>query len=139
MYLWLKAFHVVFMVTWFAGLFYLPRLFVYHCEVADTEGRARFETMERRLMMITHIGAGLTVLAGVALIGVAYRGPLPGWLSFKLILVALLIAFHISCWVYVRRFARRESHPSARFFRLYNEVPAVLLIGIVLLAVLKPA
>jgi putative membrane protein len=136
--LWLKAFHVVFVVTWFAGLFYLPRLFVYHAGTADAPGLARFVVMERRLFIIMTIGAALTVLFGAAMIAAAPAYLAFGWLQIKLVLVALLIGYH--CWCYRLMAALRSgagAH-SQRWYRLFNEVPAVLLIAIVVLAVVKP-
>jgi len=96
--LWLKAFHVVFVVTWFAGLFYLPRLFVYHVATADAPGRARFIVMERRLFFIMSLGAVLAVLLGIAMIGAApaYLGL--GWLRAKLLLVGALVGYHAWCY-----------------------------------------
>lgn len=140
--LWVKAFHIIFVVTWFAGLFYLPRLFVYHADLpaTDTEGQARFRVMEGRLLGITHIGGALAVGFGLWML-MGWRGALLGaaWFHAKLALVVLLLGYHHACWRIVRRFSQGENQRSARFYRLFNEVPAVLLIGIVLLAVLKPA
>ena len=136
--LWLKAFHVVFVVTWFAGLFYLPRLFVYHVGTADAPGRARFIVMERRLFFIMSLGAVLAVLLGIAMIGAApaYLGL--GWLRAKLLLVGALVGYH--AWCYQLLLALRGGHNthSQRWLRLFNEVPALLLIAIVVLAVVKP-
>jgi putative membrane protein len=134
----LKAFHVIAMVTWFAGLFYLPRLFVYHADAADKLSTDRFETMERRLFALMTMGATATVALGVWLIVEipAYR--FMGWLHVKLLLVALLIAYHIYCYRLVRAFAAGRNSHSSRWYRAFNEVPSVLLIGIVILAVAKP-
>ena len=96
--LWLKAFHIIFVVTWFAGLFYLPRLFVYHAEANEAIVRERLKTMERRLLAITHIGGGLALLFGaLTLAAFAHANTAylqQGWLHAKLALVALLIAYH---------------------------------------------
>src|SRR5207237_4565110 len=92
--LWLKAFHVVFVVTWFAGLFYLPRLFVYHVATADREGLARFAVMERRLFFIMSLGALLAVLFGMAMIAAAPGYLALGWMRATLILVAALVGYH---------------------------------------------
>jgi putative membrane protein len=136
--LWLKAFHVVFVVTWFAGLFYLPRLFVYHVATADAPGRARFIVMERRLFFMMSLGALLAVLCGIAMISAApgYLGL--GWLRAKLLLVAALVGYH--AWCYQLLLALRAGHNthSQRWFRLFNELPTLLLIAIVILAVVKP-
>jgi protoporphyrinogen IX oxidase len=136
--LWLKAIHVIAMVTWFAGLFYLPRLFVYHAEATDETGLVRFEIMERRLFSLMCIGAAITVAAGVALL-IAYPSYLAmGWLRVKLLLVAILLAYHYLCFLHVRAFAQRRNTRRAAWYRLFNELPSVLLIAIVILAIVKP-
>jgi len=136
--LWLKAFHVIAMVTWFAGLFYLPRLFVYHADATDLASQERFAVMERRLLALMTIGAAATVLFGTALI-VAFPGYLTqGWLHAKLALVLLLIAYHGACWRFTRAFAERRNARSSKWFRGFNEVPSLLLIGIVILVIVKP-
>lgn len=138
--LWVKAFHIVFVVTWFAGLFYLPRLFVYHADCQDEIGHERFLVMERRLMGITHIGAILSIFFGVWLLA-AWRMDLltgGGWFHAKLLLVFALLGYHHACMRLVKTFRSGSNQRSARFYRIFNEVPAALLIGIVLLAVLKP-
>ncbi len=136
--LWLKAFHVIAMVTWFAGLFYLPRLFVYHADAGDWISVERFRVMERRLLMIMTIGALLTLSLGLAMIVVWPAYLKMGWLHAKLALVILLIAYHLTCHKFVRDFAHDRKTRSARWFRMFNEVPSVLLIGIVILAIVKP-
>lgn len=141
--LWLKAFHVIAMVTWFAGLFYLPRLLVYHAEAGEAQIRERFKVMERRLLIMAHIGATLTILLGIAtLCAWQYVEPAyfrqAGWLHVKLGLVVLLLIYHVALWRLVRRFARDEICWSPRTLRLFNELPALLLIAIVVLAVVKP-
>lgn len=137
---WLLAFHIVFMVTWFAGLFYLPRLFVYHAEARDEIGRARFCVMEKRLSVLMGIGALLTIGFGVWLVaayGLAWLAA-AGWLHAKLVLVAALVGYHGWCNVQVKKFREGRASGSARYYRLMNEVPSLLLVAIVLLAVLKP-
>ncbi|MBO9664373.1 CopD family protein [Dokdonella sp.] len=140
--LWLKAFHVIFVVTWFAGLFYLPRLFVYHAEAHEPIVRERLKTMQRRLLMITHVGGALALLFGALTLGwfahasAAYLQQ--GWLHAKLALVVLLIGYHAMLVKLVREFARDQVRHSSRWLRLFNEVPALLLIAIVLLVVVKP-
>ena len=140
--LWLKAFHVIFVVTWFAGLFYLPRLFVYHAEATEPVVRERFKVMERRLLMITHVGGALAVLFGALTLGaLAQASPeylQQGWLHAKLAVVVLLIAYHVMLVVLVRQFARDVNRRSSRWLRLFNEIPAVLLVVIVVLVVVKP-
>jgi putative membrane protein len=136
--LWLKSFHVIFVVTWFAGLFYLPRLFVYTAMTDDENTRSTLLKMQRKLLGITNVGGALAVIFGVWMVI-----ELPAWLSqswihWKMNLVILLIAYHVWCIRLVRRFARGETPHSHVWFRWFNEVPAVLLIGIVLLVVFKP-
>lgn len=136
--LWLKAFHVIFVVTWFAGLFYLPRLFVYHAAAADAIGRERFQVMERRLFVIMSIGAVLTIALGAAMLWrePAYLGL--GWMHIKLTLVALLVVYHLWCHRLMRRLRNGESAHSQSWYRWFNELPGVFLIAIVILAVVKP-
>jgi protoporphyrinogen IX oxidase len=136
--LWLKALHVVFVVTWFAGLFYLPRLFIYHAAATDLVGIERFAVMEKRLFVIMSIGAACAITFGVAMIVAApdYLGE--PWLQAKLVGVALLIGYHLWCQrLMVALRARRDCH-SSRWLRWFNEVPSVLLLVIVILAVVKP-
>lgn len=138
MLLWLKAFHVAFVVTWFAGLFYLPRLFIYHATATDAPGLERFVIMERRLFGIMTLGATLAALCGVSML-VAAPGYLAlGWLQAKLALVALLIGYHAWCYRLMIALRNRENRRSQRWLRLFNEAPALLLIAIVVLAIVKP-
>jgi putative membrane protein len=138
--LWIKALHIIFLVTWFAGLFYLPRLFVYHAEARDEISHARFLVMERKLFIIMTIGAVMTAIFGtwmlVAYAWTSYRET--GWLITKLLLVAGLIAYHLYCWKLMRDFRAGTASHSHVFYRWINEIPALLLIAIVLLAVVKP-
>jgi putative membrane protein len=140
--LWLKAFHVIFVVAWFAGLFYLPRLFVYHAEAAEPVVRERLKIMERRLLMITHIGGALTLVFGVLTLlefmhaSSAYMQQ--GWLHAKLGLVVLLIVYHVMLIRLTGQFARDANTHSSRWLRIFNEVPTLLLIAIVILTVVKP-
>ena len=140
--LWLKALHVVFVVTWFAGLFYLPRLFVYHVESGDDAVRAQLKIMERRLLMITHVGGALAVAFGLATLlwYAAHDGAYlrQGWLHAKLALVAGLIAYHAYLVRLKNAFAADRRPHSSRWLRLFNEVPGLLLIAIVVLVVVKP-
>jgi len=133
----LKAFHVIFMVTWFAGLFYLPRLYIYHRAAEDSLSRERFLTMEWRLWVIMSVGAVLTLASGFALIA-GWWWPMPVWLQIKLLLVAGLATYHLYCLRLIHLFRDGRMPHSDRFLRLFNEVPAMALIGIVLLAILKP-
>jgi len=138
--LWLKALHVIFMVTWFAGLFYLPRLFVYHADCEDAAVHERFLVMERKLFIIMTIGAVLTAVFGVwMLVDYAWAAYLDSaWLHIKLVLVGLLIAFHAYCGVVVRNFREDRNTRDHVFYRWINEIPSLLLVFIVLLAVIKP-
>ena len=136
--LWLKAFHVMAMVTWFAGLFYLPRLFVYHADASDPLGIERFRIMERRLFAIMTVGAAATVAFGIAMLVLFPPYLSMGWLHVKLALVALLIAYHGYCYKLMRDFAENRNAHTARWYRLFNELPSLFLIGIVALAVVKP-
>lgn len=139
MLLWLKAFHVIFVVTWFAGLFYLPRLFVYHVSATDEVGRQRFVVMERKLYVMMNIGAGLALLFGISMLAAQPAYLTLGWLRTKLVLVALLLGYHHACGSLRRKLADGRNTRSERWFRLFNEVPALFLILIVILAVVKPS
>lgn len=136
--LWLKAFHVVFVVTWFAGLFYLPRLFVYHATASDPPGVARFIIMERRLFFIMTLGALMAVLFGIAMLICVPAYLQMGWLRAKLLLVAALVAYHGGCYQLMLAFRAGRNTHSGRWYRLFNELPALLLVAIVVLAVVKP-
>jgi putative membrane protein len=138
--LWIKALHVIFMVTWFAGLFYLPRLFVYHADCTDDTSHVRFLIMERKLFAIMTIGAVLTTVFGIwLLMGYAWSAyGESGWLITKLILVGSLILYHVYCYKLMQDFRSGRASHSHVFYRWINEFPALLLIAIVLLAVVKP-
>jgi putative membrane protein len=136
--LWLKALHVIAMVTWFAGLFYLPRLFVYHADTKDPAGIERFRIMERRLLMLMNIGAAATVIFGITMILADPMYLKMGWMRAKLVLVALVVAYHLFCYKVAGDFARNRNTRSSKWYRGFNEVPSLLLIGIVILAVVKP-
>lgn len=141
--LWLKAFHIIAMVAWFAGLFYLPRIFVYHADLSlsDTTGYKRFCTMERRLFWgIMTPSAIITLLLGTGLVhmmGYSFRHP-PLWLTLKLALVVLLVIYHIYCGVILKKFTLEKNTHTSLFYRFFNEITVFILIGIVLLVVLKP-
>ena len=136
--LWLKALHVIFVVTWFAGLFYLPRLYIYHADTKDPISTQRFEIMERRLFAIMSIGAALSISFGLLMLieSPGYLQML--WLKVKLLCVALLIAYHAYCYKLMRDLAAQRNTRTARWLRFFNELPALLLIVIVILAVVKP-
>jgi putative membrane protein len=140
--LWIKALHVIFVVTWFAGLFYVPRLFVYHVETDQPSVREQLEVMERRLLMITHIGGALAITFGIATLlwFVLHDGAYlrQGWLQIKLLLVACLIAYHAYLARLKNQLAAGSCRRSSRWLRVFNEIPAVLLVAIVILVVVKP-
>ena len=136
--LWIKAWHIIFMVTWFAGLFYLPRLFVYHASATDTAGIERFRIMERRLFVLMTIGGVLTAVFGLWLLILNPGLLATGWLQVKLGLVVLLTSYHAWNWRLVQDFAAGRNTRSDRWYRWFNEAPSLLLIGIVLLAVARP-
>jgi putative membrane protein len=139
MYEWVKAFHIIAVIAWMAGMLYLPRLFVYHCAAAPGSPQSEtFKTMERRLlraiinpaMMATWIfGLWLAWLGGWAL---------AGWFHAKVALVIAMSGTHGLLARYVREFAADQNRHSQKFYRILNEVPTILMIGIVLLVVLKP-
>lgn len=139
--LWVKAFHIIFMTTWFAGLFYLPRLFVYHAITEDEIGNQRFKIMERKLFYgIMTPGALLTVILGLWLTFSyawdMYRDML--WLHIKLALVLILIGYHAYCAKLLRDFKHDRNRRSHVWYRWFNEIPVLFLIAIVILAVVKP-
>ena len=138
--LWLKAFHVIAVVCWFAGLFYLPRLFVYHAQTEDLAGRERFKIMERKLYRgIMWPSLLLTVVFGVWMLSLNwpwYRSQ--GWLHAKLALVALLVVYHLLCGRFLRDFAADRNTRSHVFFRVFNELPVLALIAIVILVIVRP-
>lgn len=138
LYLWMKALHVAFMVTWFAGLFYLPRLFIYHSEADDELGRSRFTVMERRLFAIMTIGAFLTLVFGLVLLWLnsALLGQI--WFQIKLLLLAALGIYHFRCWHWIRKLAAGYSSKNTVGLRWFNEVPTFFLLVIIGLAILKP-
>lgn len=137
---WVKAFHIIFMVAWFAGLFYLPRLFVYHTMASDGVSIERFKVMERRLYYGILMPAGiLTTALGLWLLFAHLEIYLAfGWMQLKLVLVALLWVFHLRCGHYRKQFASGQNQHSAMFYRWFNEVPTVILIAVVILVIVRP-
>jgi len=138
-YLWLKAFHVMFVISWFAGIFYLPRLFVYHADTTDEPGHERFKVMERRLYKLMNLAAALAVTAGLGLLWLTPAWLSQRWLQGKLVLVIGLVVYHIWCGRLMSGFRDGGNRHSARWYRFFNEIPALLLIAIVALAIVKPA
>lgn len=138
---WVKSFHLIFMVTWFAAMFYLPRLFVYHAQCEDTAGRERFKIMERKLYRgIMTPSAILTLVFGLWLL-LFYSGEQiaqMGWLHAKLTLVVLLFAYHGICGRMLREFREDTNTRSHVFYRWFNELPVLALVAIIILAVVKP-
>lgn len=140
LYLWLKALHVIAVICWFAGLFYLPRLFVYHAMSSDTVSHERFCIMERKLYRgIMWPSMVATIVLGLGMIainpGLFATG---GWLHAKLALVLLLVVYHLVCGSQLKRFARQQNTRSHVFYRWFNEFPVLLLIAIVILVIVKP-
>jgi protoporphyrinogen IX oxidase len=134
--LWIKALHIFFVITWFAGLFYLPRLFVYHAMAEDATGRERFKVMERKLYWgIMAPGALFTVAFGAWLWSYGASG---AWLHAKLVVVALVLAYHVYCGKLLRDFAHDRNEKSHVWYRWFNEVPVVLLAAALVLVVVKP-
>jgi len=141
--LWLKALHVVSVVSWFAGLLYLPRLFVYHAQIAgatidDPVGNARFKVMERKLFRLMTLAAVLSLGFGIAMLVVTPEYLQMRWLHLKLVLVFALLGYHGACYALLEHFAADRNSHSERWYRVFNEMPALLLIGIVILVVVKP-
>ena len=138
--LWVKAFHIIFVVAWYAGLLYLPRLFVYHAATDDSIGDERFKIMERKLFMIMTIGGLGAIILGVWLAAdyawAAFASS--GWFKAKLVLVGALALYHVWCGRLVADFAAGRNRHGPRFYRLINEVPVLILLAVVILVVVKP-
>ena len=136
-YLWVRALHIIFMVTWFAGLFYLPRLFVYHAMSDDSTSLERFKVMERKLYFgIMAPGAILTLVFGLWLwLGFGFTGL---WLHIKLLLVLILIGYHLYCGKLLFDFKHGRNRHGHVFYRWFNEFPVLILFAVVILVVLKP-
>jgi putative membrane protein len=133
--LWVKAFHIFFMVSWFAGLFYLPRLFVHHAMTDDEATSNRLKIMERKLFFFVTPWGVLTIVFGTWLwLGYGFSGT---WLMLKIALVCLLVVYHIICGIFMIDFRDDKNKRSDVFYRWFNELPVFLLIGIVFLTVLK--
>ena len=139
--LWFKALHLIFMVTWFAGLFYLPRLFVYHAISEDKKSIDRFKIMEKKLFYgITTPGGLLTIIFGFCLLitnGITnYNNQL--WFWLKMILILFLVLYHIYCFLLLQDFMYDRNKHTHVWYRWFNEIPVVILVGIILLAVIRP-
>lgn len=138
--LWLKAFHVIFMVAWFAGIFYLPRLFVNHAESSNTDVIQQLKGMERRLLFFVTPFAILTLVLGLAIIH--FYGKewfiAAKWLHIKLTLVILLYIYHGYCFKLLKNFKNDQNKRSGKFYRFFNEVPVIILFAVIILAYVKP-
>ncbi|WP_113908012.1 CopD family protein [Aliidiomarina celeris] len=138
---WFKALHLIFMVAWFAGIFYLPRLFVYHAESVEPKVHAQLAIMERRLLYFVTPFAVLTFVFGFAMLwlyGLEWLKQ-SGWMHIKLVLVIALAGYHIFCFKLVARLKANPQAHTGRWFRFFNEVPVLALFAIIILAVLKPS
>ncbi len=138
--LWFKAFHVIFMVAWFAGIFYLPRLFVNHAETQSSEVAEHLKGMEKRLLYFVTPFAILTVILGSTLI-FAYGWSwfvAAKWLHIKLALVILVLIYHGYCFKLVKAFQQNKNTRSGKFYRFFNELPVIVLFAIIILAYVKP-
>jgi protoporphyrinogen IX oxidase len=137
---WVLAFHIIFMVAWFAGLFYLPRLFLYHTLSTDSISINRFKLMEKKLFYaIMTPAAILTTIFGLWLLSSQWQWyRVQSWMQLKLSLVAVLWSYHLYCWHLLNRFRRDVNKFSAGFYRWFNEIPTLLLMGIVILVIVRP-
>ena len=138
--LYVKALHVVFMVTWFAGLFYLPRLFVHHAMTTDAATKERFKIMERKLAVMMDIGATLTMVFGFWLLfsyGWSQYHKM-GWLHVKLLMVFLLVVYHVWCRLLVKDFRNDKNKHSHKWYRVFNEMPTIMLFVTVIMVVVRP-
>ncbi|PYB69939.1 protoporphyrinogen oxidase HemJ [Pseudomonas sp. LB-090624] len=139
LYLWIKALHIVSVVCWFAGLFYLPRLFVYHAQSQDSISQERFVTMERKLYRgIMNPAMIATYVFGAWMLYLTPGWLSQGWLHAKLTLVILLTGYHHVCGAQRKRFANGTNTRTHVYYRWFNEVPVLFLLGIVILVVVKP-
>lgn len=138
--LWLKAFHVIFMVAWFAGIFYLPRIFVNHAESEEPLVHQQLKGMERRLLLFVTPFAIFTVALGIAIIyQYGYDWFVTAkWLHVKITLVTFLLIYHGYCFKLVKTFAADKNERSGKFYRIFNEVPVIILFIVVILAYVKP-
>lgn len=138
--LWIKSFHLIAVVAWFAGLFYLPRLFVYHAMATDTISLERFKIMEHKLYYIIMTPAAiLTIILGAILASYHWSYyKTAGWFHFKLLLVFALIIYHVYCGKLIRQFKQDKNQLSTRFYRFFNEIPTLFLFAIIILTIVKP-
>ncbi len=134
--LWVKVFHILFVISWMAAIFYMPRLFVYHTNTTDEAGNARFQLMEKKLLGMMNFAGALALVFGLWLwLGFGYTG---GWLYTKLVIVVLLIVYHFWCIRVVAVFRAGRNTRNHVYYRWMNEIPVFLLLGILILVVVKP-
>jgi len=139
--LWIKSLHIIFMIAWFAGLFYMPRVFVYHAMTGtgDSAQNETFKVMERKLLAFTTMNAVLTIVFGTLLLVIWLPGLMTlNWMKLKLLLVLGLFAYHLYCAKLVRVFRADQNTRSHVWFRWFNEVPVAFLAGIVILITVRP-
>lgn len=135
----LKVIHLISLISWFAGLFYLPRLFVYHSSATDEAGNARFKIMERKLYRAIMTPAMIfTIASGSSLWYIMGHGSGPGWLHAKVTLVFFLVIFHFACGFFIQDFAADQNERPEKFFRFFNEVPTLILVGVLVLVIYRP-
>jgi len=140
-YLTLKMLHLIAMVTWFAGIFYLPRLFVYHAMSEDDASKERFKVMERKLYRGIMVPSEIvTIICGLSLLTFTYSNAFlsMGWLHIKLTLIVALIGYHHYCGYIMKQFQADINNHSHKFYRVINEIPVLILVGVIYLAVFKP-
>lgn len=138
-YLWIKSFHLIAVICWFAALFYLPRLFVYHADAKDDISNERFKVMERKLYKgIANPSMMVSIILGVLLLTAVPGHMSGGWMHVKLLFVALVVAYHIMCKRHLTAFAENRNEKNHVYFRWFNEVPILFLIVIVILVIVKP-
>ncbi len=140
MYIWIKAIHIIFMVTWFAGLFYLPRLYVYHAMPENQASFGLFKVMERRLFIMMTLGATITAIFGFTMLAINWQYLMVAthWFHLKLVLVVGLFAYHYACYRLMIAFRNDANTHSHKWYRMFNEVPSLVLIVVIILAVVKP-
>lgn len=140
LYLWLKAIHIIAVVCWFAGIFYLPRLFIYHAATEDQVGRERFKIMERKLYRaIMNPSMIVTLILGIWMLALRWQTySTHVWLWVKVVLVIGLIGYHHYCLKIMKAYANDQTLHSDRFLRVFNEIPVLILLPVVILVVLKP-
>jgi len=139
--LWVKALHIISVIAWFAGLFYLPRLFVYHASAKDAATRQTLQVMERKLFKIIMNPAAVSTTATGLWLIYSYAWSVYAsfwWLHLKLALILALLGFHMACYLWMKDFAQEANTKSEKFFRIANEFPTIILIAVVILAVVKP-